>query len=103
MVRVHPSTLRYLYRGRAAVEREFGRLKHDCGLAPLRTRGLARVALHADLTMLARLAPRPLIRTLGRRLAWQHTMASECSMRWAASQLRPCFSAASFARRRAAS
>ena len=45
-----------LYRGRAAVEREFGRLKHDYGLAPLRVRGLARVQLHADLTMLARLA-----------------------------------------------
>lgn len=44
-----------LYRGRAAVEREFGRLKHDYGLAPLRVRGLERVQLHADLTMLARL------------------------------------------------
>jgi hypothetical protein len=44
-----------LYRGRASVEREFGRLKHDYGLAPLRVRGLQRVALHADLTMLARL------------------------------------------------
>ena len=47
---------RDLYRGRAAVEREFGRLKHDYGLAPLRVRGLAKVALHADLVMLARLA-----------------------------------------------
>jgi len=45
-----------LYRGRGAVEREFGRLKHDYGLSPLRVRGLERVALHADLTMLARLA-----------------------------------------------
>ncbi len=45
-----------LYRRRAAVEREFGRLKHDCGLAPLRVRGLARVQLHADLTILARLS-----------------------------------------------
>jgi Transposase DDE domain len=44
-----------LYRGRAAVEREFGRLKHEYSLTPLRTRGLARVALHADLVMLARL------------------------------------------------
>jgi hypothetical protein len=35
--------------------REFGRLKHDYGLAPLRARGLERVQLHADLTMLARL------------------------------------------------
>jgi hypothetical protein len=45
-----------LYRGRAAVEREFGRLKHEYGLAPLRVRGIERVALHADLTMLARLS-----------------------------------------------
>jgi hypothetical protein len=36
--------------------REFGRLKHDYGLAPLRVRGLERVQLHADLTMLARLS-----------------------------------------------
>lgn len=43
-------------RGRAAVEREFGRLKHDYGLAPLRVRGLAKVALRADLTILVRLA-----------------------------------------------
>jgi len=45
-----------LYRGRAAVEREFGNLKHRYGLGPLRVRGLARVQLHADLTMLARLS-----------------------------------------------
>jgi len=45
-----------LYRGRSAVEREFGRLKNEYGLAPLRVRGLERVALHADLTMLTRLA-----------------------------------------------
>src|SRR5439155_16408256 len=47
---------RDLYRGRAAVEREFGRLKHEYGLARLRVRGLAKVQLHADLTMLARLS-----------------------------------------------
>ena len=47
---------RELYSGRAAVEREFGRLKHQYGLAPFRVRGLERVALHADLTMLARLS-----------------------------------------------
>jgi hypothetical protein len=47
---------RDLYRGRAAVEREFGRLKHEYGLTPLRVRGRERVALHADLTMLARLS-----------------------------------------------
>ena len=29
---------------------------YDYGLAPLRVRGLARVQLHADLTMLARLS-----------------------------------------------
>lgn len=45
-----------LPRGRSSVEREFGRLKHEFGLAPLRVRGLERVALHADLVMLARLA-----------------------------------------------
>ena len=52
----HTQRFRSLYRGRAAVEREFGRLKHEYGLAPLRVRGLERVALHADLTMLARLS-----------------------------------------------
>jgi len=52
----HTQRWRDLYRGRAAVEREFGRLKHDYGLAPLRVRGLAKVQLHADLTILARLA-----------------------------------------------
>jgi Transposase DDE domain len=45
-----------LYRRRTAVEREFGRLKHDYGLAFLRVRGLARVRLHADLVMLGRLS-----------------------------------------------
>jgi Transposase DDE domain len=57
-----------LYRGRAAVEREFGRLKHDYGLAPLRIRGLERVRLHADLTMLARLG-QALIRARALRTA----------------------------------
>jgi transposase len=45
-----------LYRRRSAVEREFGRLKHEWALAPLRVRGLDRVRLHADLTILAKLA-----------------------------------------------
>ena len=45
-----------LYKGRAAVEREFGNLKHNWSLTPLRVRGLERVRLHADLTILARLA-----------------------------------------------
>jgi len=31
-------------------------LKNEYGLAPLRVRGLERVALHADLVMLARLS-----------------------------------------------
>jgi hypothetical protein len=44
------------YRKRAAVEREFGRLKNEWGLKPLRVRGLDRVRLHADLTVLAKLA-----------------------------------------------
>ena len=35
------------------MEREFGRFKNEYGLTPLRVRGLAKVALHADLTMLA--------------------------------------------------
>jgi hypothetical protein len=45
-----------LYRGRGAVEREFGRLKNEWGLKPLRVRGLERVRLHADLTILTKLA-----------------------------------------------
>ncbi len=44
------------YGKRAAVEREFGRLKHEWGLGPLRVRGLERVRLHADLTVLTKLA-----------------------------------------------
>jgi transposase len=43
------------YRRRAAVEREFGRLKHEYALGPLRVRGIDRVRLHADLTILTRL------------------------------------------------
>ena len=31
-------------------------MKHEWALAPLRVRGLDRVALHADLTILAKLA-----------------------------------------------
>lgn len=45
-----------LYRKRASVEREFGRLKHEWGLAPLRVRGLERVRMHADLAILTKLA-----------------------------------------------
>lgn len=47
-----------LYTQRGAVERAFGRLKHEWGLAPLRVRGRARAQLHADLTILACLASR---------------------------------------------
>lgn len=52
----HTQRFRDLYMRRVAVEREFGRLKHDYALAPLRVRGLSRVRLHADLVMLARLS-----------------------------------------------
>jgi transposase len=58
---LHPliprETLRWkgLYRGRASVERAFGRLKNEWGLAPLRVRRIERVRLHADLTILSQL------------------------------------------------
>ena len=45
-----------LYRGRGAVERAFGRLKNEYGLTPLRLRGRGRIALHADLCILAQLS-----------------------------------------------
>ena len=44
-----------LYRRRASVERAFGRLKNESALAPLRVRGIERVRLHADLTVLSQL------------------------------------------------
>ncbi len=47
---------RSLYRERVAVEREFGVLKHEWAMLPLRVRARSRVALHVDLTILARLA-----------------------------------------------
>jgi hypothetical protein len=47
---------RKLYRSRGAVEREFSRLKHEWALLPLRVRGIERVRLHADLTILTKLA-----------------------------------------------
>jgi hypothetical protein len=59
--RLHPliprETLRWkgLYRRRASVERAFGRLKNEWGLAPLRVRRLERVQLDADLTVLSQL------------------------------------------------
>jgi hypothetical protein len=45
-----------LYRGRAAVERVFGRLKHQWAMLPLRVRGMKKVKLHVDLTILAKLS-----------------------------------------------
>jgi hypothetical protein len=45
-----------LYRLRGSVERENSRLKHEWALLPLRIRCIERVRLHADLTILARLA-----------------------------------------------
>ena len=45
-----------LYRQRTAVEREFGRLKNEWGLTPLRMRRLPRVTLHVNLMILAQLA-----------------------------------------------
>jgi hypothetical protein len=52
----HTQEWRDLYRQRGAVEREFGYLKDHFGLRPLRVRGRERVQLHADLTILGRLA-----------------------------------------------
>ena len=62
--RLHPliprdsSRSRKLYRSRGAVEREFGRLKNEWAMAPLRVRQIGRVRLHVDLTVLAKLACR---------------------------------------------
>ena len=44
-----------LYRQRGAVERGFGRLKHEWAMLPLRVRRIERVRLHVDLTILAQL------------------------------------------------
>ncbi len=63
-------TLRWkgLYRGRASVERAFGRLKNEWALAPLRVRRIERVRLHADLTILSQLS-RALAKCRAMRLA----------------------------------
>jgi IS5 family transposase len=72
--RLHPliprETLRWkgLYRRRASVERSFGRLKHEWALVPLRVRGIERVQLHADLTILTQLST-ALLRAEAARLA----------------------------------
>jgi hypothetical protein len=52
----HSEQFRALYRRRALVEKEFAHLKREHGLSALRVRGLERVQIHADLTLLARLA-----------------------------------------------
>jgi hypothetical protein len=60
--RLHPliprNTDRFkgLYHQRGAVEREFGVLKYQWAILPLRVRRIARVRLHVDLTILATLA-----------------------------------------------
>ena len=60
--RLHPliprNTDRFktFYCQRGAVEHEFGTLKHQWGMLPLRIRRLARVQVHVDLTILATLA-----------------------------------------------
>ncbi len=72
--RLHPliprGTERFkgLYHQRGAVEREFGVLKHQWAMLPLRVRRLSRVQLHVDLTILARLADAE-VRADARRLA----------------------------------
>jgi hypothetical protein len=47
-----------LYWSRGAVEREFGRLKNEWAMLPLRVRRIERVRLHVDLTVLAKLSCR---------------------------------------------
>jgi hypothetical protein len=55
---IHRTTDRWksLYCQRGAVEREFGRLKHEWAMPPVRVRRIARVRLHVDLTILTQLA-----------------------------------------------
>jgi hypothetical protein len=49
-----------LFHQRVSVEREFGRLKNEWAMLPLRVRRIYRVRLHVDLTILAQLAFAPL-------------------------------------------
>ncbi len=52
----HDAAIR-LFPRESSAERELGRLENEYGLTtPFRVRGRERVALHADLTMLARLS-----------------------------------------------
>jgi hypothetical protein len=60
--RLHPliprDSKRYkdLYKRRTVIEREFGNLKENWSLVPLRVRGIDCVRLHVDLTIFVRLA-----------------------------------------------
>ena len=62
--RLHPlipretKRFRSLYCERGAVEREFGHLKHEWAMLPLRVRRIDRVRMHANLSILTRLAVR---------------------------------------------
>jgi hypothetical protein len=62
--RLHPlvprGTKRFkdLYCERGAVEREFGHLKHEWAMLPLRVRRIDRVRMHTRLSILTRLAVR---------------------------------------------
>jgi hypothetical protein len=78
------------YRGRSAVEREFGRLKHHYALAMLRVRGIERVRLHADLTIMGRLAlelararaeREPHVTTISPLAVTEHSMTAQLSAR----------------------
>ena len=78
------------YRKRSAVEREFGRLKHEWGLGPLRVRGLDRVRLHADLTILTKLAcTLSRARMAARSLPRPESRTGRSGLRPAPSQARP--------------
>lgn len=47
---------RDIYRNRSTVESEFGRLKCHYALSELKSRGLSRVSIHVDLSILSRIA-----------------------------------------------
>jgi hypothetical protein len=59
--RLHPLIPRHtgrskaLYSSRGAIAREFGRLKDEWSMLPLRVRGIGRVRLRADVTILPKL------------------------------------------------
>jgi transposase, IS5 family len=64
-----------LYCGRGSVERAFGRLKHTWAMLPLRIRGLKKVKLHVDLTILTKLSC-ALIRRTAKDLIRKEKVAS---------------------------